>query len=119
MELMYTSSLPVLLKKPVSRTRIMSDQLRKEYVSLIHESLSIIATLDIRDQNGRIIESGSSVIDKILLIERKGNDISKEAAIIGDSKWLRLKELWTRMREIETQNEDLITQTKSTIIKES
>ena len=108
MEVITTPSPPVFLKKLVSRSNLFREKLRDEYATLLIEALQIIATLDIRNSKGIIIENGASIIDKVLILERKGKDISAEIEIIGKDKWLKLKQIWSRLRELEKQDKFLI-----------
>ena len=108
MEAIITPNPPVFLRKLVSRSRAIRDKLRDEYAELLLNALMLISTLDIRDKNGNIIESGSSLIDKVLTLERRGRDITVEIDILGKDKWLQLKKIWARLREIENQDHFLI-----------
>jgi hypothetical protein len=103
---------PGSLRKLVSRTRIDRDKLRREYTEILIEALQVISTLDVRDNHGKIVESGATIIDSVLTMERQRKDISEQIQIIGRDKWLKLKKLWNRMREIETEDKTLISKPK-------
>lgn len=86
----------------------MRDPLRKEFGRLLREAVTIMATLDVRDKNGHIIETGYSIIERILSMQRSRKNINEAVKIIGKSKWLKLKEIQDRMRIIEEQDKKLL-----------
>lgn len=92
---------PDISKSLVSRSKYTRDKLREEYIELMNTSLVLIAELDVRDQNGKIIEAGYYVVNTVLTMERMGKDITEQIDIIGKDKWKKLKTIWNRMREIE------------------
>lgn len=112
METIPANNPPDSSKKLVSRTRIERDKLRREFTEILIEALQIISTLDIRDKQGKIVESGASIIDSVLTMERQRKDISEQIQIIGKDKWLKLKKIWNRMREIEAEDKFLISTPK-------
>lgn len=112
METIPANNPPDSSKKLVSRTRIERDELRREFTGILIEALRIISTLDIRDKQGKIVESGASIIDSVLTMERQKKDISEQIQIIGKDKWLKLKKIWNRMREIEVEDKFLISTSK-------
>lgn len=98
---------PVISKSLVLRSRYTKDKLREEYIELVNTSLALIAELDVRDQNGKIIETGYSVVNTVLTMERMSKDITEQVDIIGKDKWKKLKTIWNRMREIEQEDKRL------------
>jgi hypothetical protein len=98
---------PVISKSLVLRSRYTRDKLREEYIELVNVSLTLIAELDVRDQNGKIIETGYSFVNTVLTMERMSKDITEQIDIIGKDKWLKLKKIWKRLREIEIVDKEL------------
>lgn len=104
---MSINNQPVTSKSLVLRSRYTRDKLREEYIELVNVSLTLIAELDVRDQNGKIIETGYSVVNTVLTMERMSKDITEQIDIIGKDKWLKLKKIWKRLREIEIVDKEL------------
>lgn len=104
---MSINNQPDTSKSLALRSRYTKDKLREEYIELVNTSLALIAELDVRDQNGKIIETGYSVVNTVLTMERMSKDITEQVDIIGKDKWLKLKKIWKRLREIEINDKEL------------
>ncbi len=83
-------------------------ELRDNYHFLLCKAIEIIESLDIKDKNGMITDSGFVLIDKVMKRLNNKQDISEQIEIIGKEKWNKLNIIWESMKIIEKEDKKYI-----------
>lgn len=84
------------------------EEINVRYKELIHKADKIIKEFDIRDKNGKITDSGYSLIYKICERVRSRGKAPECIEIIGKDTWNRLTEIWKEMKFLTNEDKNLL-----------
>ena len=85
-----------------------ASSIRSKYTELVLEAKSMLDELSIKDSRGMLLESGYSVMYKLREHMKRGDDMTESIEIIGEDKWLRLKDIWSNLTALEKEDKKLI-----------
>ena len=85
---------------------VNQEQVRAKYHDLAMEADQIIDELTVKDDHGKVVESGYNVVHSVC---KRHGLVDDEVAIdiVGKERWRRLHEIWEELEQLGLQDKRL------------